>query len=189
MSSPSSPAANATKKSTRPVPVALAQEPVADGLVSPDPSHTTGDEQQNPGPGQKLEVRQPTAPPAVVLPPARQQVEGQPSEPLNTPPEFRPQSPLELLWWFLDTMKWSRTSQLLLLLTVPLAVVLAGLGLLAHVIVGTSAFWSAISGMAAAGGTGAVTYGAARRRKRRRREAQDQDAGNTDDPGPDQQDE
>jgi hypothetical protein len=84
----------------------------------------------------------------------------------------RPQNLLELIWWFLDTMKWSRTLQLLLLLTVPLALVFAGLGYLAHVIVGTSAFWSTISGLAFGGGTSVVTYGVARRQQRRREEAQ-----------------
>ena len=39
--------------------------------------------------------------------------------------------------------------------------------LVAHVIVGTSAFWSAITGLAFGGGAGAATYGVARRRQRR----------------------
>lgn len=118
------------------------------------------------------------------VPPVQPQVERKSVRPRSTPHGFRPQSPIELLWWFLDTMEWSRTWQLLLLLTVPTAIVFAGLGLLAHVVVGTSAFWSAISGLALGGGTSAVTYGVTRRRQRQ--ETQGQDADGADAPAPNQ---
>jgi hypothetical protein len=93
-------------------------------------------------------------------------VKGTPVPPRSIPPGFKPEKWLELVWWSVDTMNWSRTWQLLVLPVVPLALVFGGLGLLAHAIVGTPAFWSAI-GVVAGGSTGAVTYGVARRRQRR----------------------
>jgi hypothetical protein len=63
-------------------------------------------------------------------------------------------------------MTWSRTCQVLLLTSVLLALVFGGLGLVAHMVVGISAFWSAIAGVALGASPGAVTYGVARRRPR-----------------------
>ncbi|WP_433361576.1 hypothetical protein ACQPZX_28760 [Actinoplanes sp. CA-142083] len=99
-------------------------------------------------------------------------------------PGFRPQSWRDLLWWFLDTMTWSRTCQVLVLASVLLALVFGGLGLVAHAVVGTSAFWSAITGITLGASPGAVTYGVARRRRRRL----DDGAGNSEPSGPEARD-
>ena len=55
----------------------------------------------------------------------------------STPSGFTPQTWRELLWWFPNTLTWSRTCQVLVLMSVLLALVFGGLGLVAHTIVGT----------------------------------------------------
>jgi hypothetical protein len=97
-------------------------------------------------------------------------IEGGPAAARNASPDHRPQTFPDLLRWFLDPTDWTSTWQRLILLVVPLAAVFGGLGLLAHVVVGTPALWSAAIGLIFGGGTSAITYGVARRRQRHRPE-------------------
>jgi hypothetical protein len=81
-----------------------------------------------------------------------------------------PASNQDLILKIWNSLAWDKTIQVAVIITVigiMVALILLGLGLLAHALIGTPTAWSAIASIVAGSGAGEVRYRTARRRRRR----------------------
>jgi hypothetical protein len=164
------PASPGDEKSGFPIPAARLQVPT--DVAAPDPDNSAPEpEPRRPSISDSI-VRQgevlPAEPAGTSLPP---ELAG-----TSLPPELandrytQPAGVLDLIYRMWLSLNWSRTGQVFLLM-VAAAVLIGGLGLVAHAVIGTPVLWSTIGGGLTAAGMSA-TLAARGRRRTQEREAQ-----------------